>query len=129
MAKIARGRADQFGNFMGMLKLRAIDLDHRAGIAKKNFGGRLHDARFSRTRRPEKQQISYWAAWGVQSGAKDLVEIHQRLDALFLSNNFPAQRGLKIHRVCAALAGIEWKDEVAHDRLLANPRWRVRIAE
>jgi len=43
------------------------------------------------------------AAWRVQSGTENLVQVHQRMDALFLSNNFCSQCGLEIDRVRAAL--------------------------
>src|SRR6266478_9047403 len=109
MPQISRRRANQLGNLMGVLKLRAIHLDHRAGVSKENLGSRFHDARLARTGRPEKQQISYRTAWRIQSGAKDLVQVHQCLHTLFLSDNFPPQRGLEIDRVRAALVGIEWK--------------------
>src|SRR5260370_36601186 len=122
MPQVARRRADQLGNFVGVLKFRAINLDHGAGIAKKNFGRSFHDTRLPRARRPEEQQVPYRTAWRVQSGPKDLVKVYQRLDTLFLSDNFPLQRGLEIDGVGAALAGLEWQDIVGHDRLLASPR-------
>src|SRR6266852_8623407 len=124
MSQIPGGRADELGNFVGVLKFRAIDLDHRARVAKKNLGGRFHDAGLPRARRPKKQQIPYRAAWRVQAGAKDLVQVHQRLDTFFLSDNFSSQRSLEIDRVRTALAGIESKDIDAHGRLLTTPRWR-----
>ncbi len=129
MPQISRRRANQFGNFMRVLKFRAIDLNHGARVAKEDFRSRFHNARLPRTCWPKKQQIPYGAAWRVQSGAKHLVQIHERLDTLFLPDDFSPQRGLEINRIGAALAGIEIKDVVAHDCLLANPRRRVRTAE
>src|SRR6267378_7917467 len=129
MPQIPRGRTNQFGNFMGVLEFRAIHLDDGARVAKEDFRSRLHNARLPRTCWPKKQQIPYRAAWRIQSGPKHLVQIHERLDTLFLPDDFPPQRGLEINRIRAALVGIEIKDVVAHDRLLANPRRRVRTAE
>src|SRR6266508_3453449 len=37
--QIARGRTDQLRDFMRMLKLGAIDFDHRVRVAEENFGG------------------------------------------------------------------------------------------
>src|SRR5216683_3936418 len=122
MPQVSWGRANQLGNFMRVLKFRAIYLNHGAGVAKENFRSRFHDTRLPRACRPKKQQIPYRAAWRVQSSAKDLVQVHQRLDTLFLSDDLPSQRGLEIDRIRAALAGVEIEDVVAHDRLLANPR-------
>jgi len=34
MAQIPWGRADEFGDFMRVLKFRTINLDYRAGFAK-----------------------------------------------------------------------------------------------
>src|SRR5260370_22596832 len=129
MSQIPRRGANQLSNLMGVLKFRAIDLDYRAGISKENLGGGFHDSRLARTRRSKKQQIPYRTARRVQSGAKYLVQVHQRLHALFLSDDFPAQRGLEIDGIRAAFVGIEWKNVVGHDRLLANPRYRVRAAK
>src|SRR6266567_4795374 len=129
MPQISRRRANQLGNFMGVLKLCAIDLDHRARVAKENLGGGFNNSCLARTRRPEKQQIPYRTARRIQSGAKDLVQVHQCLHTLFLSDDFPLQRGLEIDRVGAALAGIERKNVVSHDRLLANPGCGARAAK
>src|SRR5260370_10718016 len=129
MPQIPRRRANQLGNLMGVLKFRAVDLDYRAGVSKENLGGGFHDARLARTGRPEKKQIPYRTARRIQSGAKDLVQVHQCLHTLFLSDNFPPQRGLEIDRVRAALVGIEWKNVVGHDRLLANPGCGARAAK
>src|ERR1700674_2219220 len=107
MPQISWGGADQLGNFMRVLKFRAINLGDRAGLAKENLRSRFHDARLPRAGRPEKQQIPYRAAWRVQSGTEDLVQVYQRMDALFLSDNFCSQRGLEIDRVRAALVGVE----------------------
>src|SRR6266446_3178523 len=118
MPQVAWRRADQLGNFVRVLELRAIDLDHRASVPKQDFRSRFHDAGLSGPRRPKKKEVPYRAAGRVQSGAKNLVQVHQRLDALLLSDNFPPQRGLEINRIRAALAGVEWQDGFAHDRLL-----------
>src|SRR5260370_41577875 len=122
MSEVSRRRSDQLGNFVRVLKFRAIDLDHGAGVAKEKLGGGLHDPRLPRARRPKEQQVPHGAAWRVQSGAKHLVQVYQRLDTLFLTDNFSLQRGLEIDGVRTALAGIEWQYIVGHDRLLASPR-------
>src|SRR5260370_29324954 len=57
MAKITRRRADEFGDFMTVLKLAAIDLNDGAWIAEKRLGGRLHGACLPGTRRPEDRKF------------------------------------------------------------------------
>ena len=47
MSQIAWRRADQLGDFMAVLELRAIDLDDRARILHQRLGCRFHDSGFS----------------------------------------------------------------------------------
>src|SRR5262245_14906370 len=54
--EIARRRAYQFGYFMRMLKLGAIDLDHSVWVAEQDFGGGLDRARLARAGRPKEEQ-------------------------------------------------------------------------
>src|ERR1700682_2422044 len=61
----------------------------------------------SRTRGPQKKQVSYRAARRIQSGAEHLVHVHERLHAFGLSNNLGAQRRFKITRIRAAYGGIQ----------------------
>src|SRR5207249_1146099 len=129
VAQVAWRRANQLGDFVRVLELRAIDLDHRASVSKQDFRGRFHDARLPGPRRPKKKEVPYRAARRIQPGAKNLVQIDQRLDALFLSDNLLPQRRLEINRVRAAFAGVEWQDSFAHDRLLVRPRCRAHVAE
>src|ERR1700722_14300175 len=105
--QIARRRTNQFGDFMRMLKLRAIDLNHRSRVAKQYFSGGLDDARLARTGWTEEQQIDHRPSGRVQSSAEHLVQIHQGLHALFLADDLRAQGAFKIARVIAADAGIE----------------------
>src|SRR5271168_5094570 len=111
-----------------MLKFRAVHLDDRAGITKENLRCSLHHACFSRPGGSEEQQIAYWAAGRVQSGAKHLVQVHQRLHSLLLPHDLRTQRRLEIQRVRAAFVGIKMENDVTHDRLLAPPPKRRRTA-
>ena len=54
MPQISGRRADQFGDLMAMLKLSAIDLDHRAAIAHQAFGRGFHQPRLAGAGGPEK---------------------------------------------------------------------------
>ena len=127
VSQIAWRRTNQFSNLVGVLELRAIDLDDRAGIPKQDLRRRFDDAGFSGSSGPQKQQVPYRAPRRIQAGAKHLVQVNQRLYGLFLTHNLRSQRRLKINRVRAALAWIERKSVVVHDRLLANPPVRVAV--
>src|SRR5713101_2150324 len=105
MTQIARRRANQLGNFVRVLELRAIDLYDRASIPKKDLRGRFHDARLSRTCRTEEQQVAYRAAGRIQSGAKHLKHVNQGLHALFLPYDLCSQGRVKIARVIATDGG------------------------
>src|SRR5439155_18921928 len=58
MAEVARRGADQFCDFMAMLKLRTVDLDKSSRTSKQNFGGGLNYSRFARTCWTQKEQVT-----------------------------------------------------------------------
>ena len=68
MSQISRRRSDQLGDLMAVLKLRAIDLDASACIAKQRLRHGLHDARLAAARRSQKQQIAHRSPRRIQSG-------------------------------------------------------------
>jgi len=88
MAEVSRGRTNQLGDFVRVLELCAVDLNHQPGITKKNLGCCFDDAGLTGPGRPEEEQVAYGAARRIQSGAEDLIEIDKGLDALFLANDF-----------------------------------------
>src|SRR5262249_10267032 len=53
--QIARRRADQLRDFMRMLKLGAVDFDHRIRVAEEDFGRGLDRSRLARPGRPQEQ--------------------------------------------------------------------------
>jgi len=85
-----------------VLELRAIDLDHRASVPKKDLRSRFHDARFARPCRPQKKEVSHRTAGRIQSGAKNLKHVDEGLYALFLTYNLGSQGSVKIAGVIAA---------------------------
>ena len=127
VSQIAWRRANQLGNLVRVLKLRAIHLNDRARFYKEDFGGRFHNTRLSGTGWTEKQQVPHRAAGGIQARAENLIQVDERLHRLFLAHNLRTERGLKIDRFRAALIRIERKGVVAHNCLLANPPVRVAI--
>src|SRR5216683_1811991 len=120
VAQVARRRANQFRDFVGVLKLRTIHLDNRAWVAEQYFGRGFHNAGFAGTGRTEKQQITNRPPRRVQPRAEHLIQVHQRLYALFLADDLRCERRLKFQSVRAAFLWIEWKNFSVHDRLLAS---------
>src|SRR5216683_2961782 len=122
VAQISRRGTNQFGNFVGVLKFRAIDFDHRTGVPKKDLRSRFHDARLSGTGRTEEQQVAHRTAGGVQSGTKHLKHVNQGLYTFFLSHNLCSQRRVKITRV---IASDGWIQLMANGSFhFINPSWR-----
>src|SRR5262249_26690659 len=58
MPEISRWRAYQFGDFVTVLKLGAVDFNHGARITDKRLGGRLNCTCLARTSRTQEQEIS-----------------------------------------------------------------------
>src|SRR5438876_10069081 len=106
VSQIAWRRTNQFSNLVGVLELRAIDLDDRAGIPKQDLRRRFDDAGFCGSIGPEKQQVPYRVRRRIQAGAKYLVQFNQRMYSLFVTPNLRSQRLLKINRVRSTVAWI-----------------------
>ena len=100
--EVARGRADDFRNFVRVLELGAVDFDDGAGAAEENFGGGFDNARFAGASGPEEEQVADGAAGGVESSGKDLEQLDERLNAVVLADDFRAQSVLKFNGVRAA---------------------------
>src|SRR5271157_3001322 len=107
MAEIAWGRADEFRDFVRVLKFRAIDFDDQAGIAKENFRGGFHNAGFSGPRGSKKEEVADRASRRIKACGEHLEKIHEGLHAFFLANDLGAKRLMEVARVVAADAGIE----------------------
>src|SRR5262249_37792733 len=87
MPQISWRRANQLGDLMRVLKLRAVDLDARARIAKQCLRHRLHYAGLARTRRSQEQQIGHRTSLRIQSRKKRLVDLRYLFDCLVLAND------------------------------------------
>ena len=55
VTQVAGRGTDEFGDFVAVLELRAINLNDRAHVAKKHFRRGFDQASLSGTRGPEKQ--------------------------------------------------------------------------
>ena len=120
--QIAWGRADQLGDFVRVLELGAVHLDHRAGVAKQDLRRGFHHARLPRAGGTEKEQVAHRAAGRVQPGAEDLIEVHHRGDGFLLADDLLAQFGFEVAGFHTALAGVELHGLRAHvPTLLPEP--------
>src|SRR5215470_11259140 len=102
VAEVARRRTNQLRDLVRVLKLRAIHLNDRPGIAKQNLGGRFHDACFAGTSRAKKEQVAYGSSRRVQTCTEHLVEIDEGLHALLLPHNFRTESLIESERIVAA---------------------------
>src|SRR5882762_5910670 len=105
-----------------MLELRAINLDHRPRVPKKDLRSRFHNPGLSRACRPQKQQVPYRASRRVQSGTKHLEHVNQGLHALFLPDDLSPQRRVKITRVIASDAWIQLMANGGFHFINSSPR-------
>ena len=122
VAEIAWRRANQFRDFVGVLKLRAIHFDYRAGVPKQYFRRRFHDTSLSRTRGTKKQQVAHRTARRIQPRAENLEHVHEGLYALFLSHNLGTQRRMEIARIIAANRWIQLLSDGGFHRINPSPR-------
>ena len=91
MPQVSGRRADQLGDFVAVLELRAIDLDHRPRVAHQAFRGGLHHARLARPGRPQKQKIADRTSRARHARQVGLVDVDDLLDGLLLAHDALAQ--------------------------------------
>jgi hypothetical protein len=107
VTQVARRRTDQFGDFVGVLELGAIDLDAGAGVSEERFRESFHYARLTRPRWAEEKQIADWASGGIQSREEHLVNFDYLLNRGVLPNDLAAKSAFKVAGVSAPATGIE----------------------
>src|SRR4051812_17692940 len=114
MSQVAGRRADQLRDFMAVLKLSAIDLDHRARILEQSFGGRFDDSRLTRAGGPQEKKVADRAARSTHPREVHLVDVDNLLDGLVLTDNHPAQITFEGDCVPPRLCRIQWDVEPCH---------------
>ena len=91
MPQVSGRRADQLGDFVAVLKLRAVDLDHGAGIAHQALRRGFHQPRFAGARRSKKQEVANRPAGTGHARQVRLIDVDDLIDRLILSDNAFAQ--------------------------------------
>src|SRR5215469_5832274 len=129
MTQIARGRTDQLGNFMGVLKFGAVNLDDRPWTTEQDFGSGFNKAGFARAGRAEKKQVPHGTPWGVEASGEYLEQFDQCLNAFILTDDFRAESFLKLDGLRATYVRIQRKITHGHNRLLALPQSGVRVSQ
>src|ERR1700681_4958808 len=97
MSQISGRRADQLGNLMTVLELRAIDLDHCTGVLQQRLSGSLYDPGFARPGRAQEQEIADGTPGGAHTGQMHLIDVYDLLNCLVLSDDHPAQVRFERH--------------------------------
>src|SRR5207247_6065062 len=107
MSEITRGRTDQLGDLMAVLKLRAVDLDEGAWTAKKDFGRSLYNARLAGASRSQKQKITDRAVRHSHSRQIDLIHVDDSAHGAILPNDLAQQPAFKVEDFSTSYLGIE----------------------
>ena len=127
MPQVSGRRADQFGDLVAVLELRAIDLDHRARISHQAFRGGFHHARLARTGGPEKKEIADGPARAGHARQERLIDIHYLIDGFVLPDNAPPQVHLKFHRFSSRKRRVKLLVHPAHGSTSFQPSCEVHF--
>src|ERR1700685_1896001 len=106
MTQVSRRRSDQLGDFMRVLELGAIDLNASPRTAEQSLGHGFNHAGFSRSRGPQKKQISHRTSRRIQSRQEHLVNFHHLVERGILAHNLAAQGVVKISGISTAAGGV-----------------------
>ncbi len=107
MTQIARGRTDQFGNFVAVLELSTVDLNYRPWILQQAFRRCLHDARLAGTGGPEEQEVPDRPPGSTHSGEMHLIDVHDLLYRVVLADYEPVQTAFQALRFAARFRRIQ----------------------
>ena len=107
MSEITRGRTDQLGDLVAVLKLRAVDLDEGAWTAKKDFGRSLYNARLAGASRSQKQKITDRAVRHSHSRQINLIHVDDSAHGAILPNDLAQQPAFKVEDFSTSYLGIE----------------------
>src|ERR1700722_17491283 len=88
-------RSNQLRNFVAVLKLCAVDLDHRARVLEQRLGGRFDNTGLAGSGWSQKQEVPDRAARRIHSGEMHLVNVDDLLDRLILSDDHSPESTLQ----------------------------------
>src|SRR5713226_9520051 len=119
MPQVSGGRADQLGDLMAVLELRAIDLDDRARVAHQALRRRLHQAGLSRARRAEKQEVSNRPPRTAHPRQVSLINVNDLLNRFILAYDALPQIPIEFLRFESSLRWIEL--------FVQAPHWNISL--
>src|SRR6476620_5813707 len=114
MSQVSGRRTDQFGDFVAVLELGAVNLNDRARILEQYFSGGFDDSGFARTRRTQEQKVPDWTSGRVHPSQMHLVDVDDLLDRLILPYDHSMESRLQLCRVPPGFPGIQWDIEPYH---------------
>src|ERR1700690_99141 len=106
VAEVAGRRADQFGDFVRVRELGAVNLDAGAGVAEKRFGQGFDYAGLAGAGGSEKEQVSDRAIGSVQAGEEHLINLDDFFYGGILADDFTAESSFEVAGIAAATAGV-----------------------
>ena len=91
VSQVSGRRTDQFGDFVRVLKFRAIDFDYRVRVAHQALCQRFHRTGFSRAGRSQKQEVTHRTSRARHARLVGLINVNDLLNCLVLTDNLSAQ--------------------------------------
>src|SRR4030095_8077835 len=107
VAQVAGWGADQLGDFVRVLILRAIYLDDAVAVAEQHFRRSLDHVSLSRAGRSEKEHRPERPRRVGDPGSEDLVQRSQLADGPLLAYHAGGQFLFKARRLCPLAVGIK----------------------
>jgi len=114
VSEVSGRRADEFGDFVTVLELGAIDFDDGFGIADEAFGESFDGAGLAGPGGPKEEEAPDGASGAAHPGAVSLIKIDDLPDCFLLADDAPAQVGFERFRVPAHSGWIQQHLESRH---------------
>src|ERR1022692_1525300 len=114
MPEVSGRRADQFGDFVAMLELRAIDLNYRARIAHQAFRRGFHQPRLAASGGSQEQKIADRSSRAGHARQVSLVNADDLLNGLVLAYNPLVQIRVQLFSLKSGLRWIELLVQAPH---------------
>jgi len=114
VSEVSGRRADEFGDFVTVLELGAIDFDDGFGVADEAFGESFDGAGLAGPGGPKEEEAPDGASGAAHPGAVSLIKIDDLPDCFLLADDAPAQVGFERFRVPAHSGWIQQHLESRH---------------
>src|SRR5712692_10191767 len=107
VSQVSGRRTDQLGNFMAVLKLRAVNFNHGARVAYQALRRRFYQPRLAGTGRAEEQEVPDGTSRPVHSRQIHLVDVNDVIDCFVLPYDPLVQVSVQFFGVLTSLCRIE----------------------